>query len=42
MGDQLAPSERHKYVHEGKVVYEWDQTLSEVNIYVQVGGVFEG
>jgi hypothetical protein len=36
MGDQLAPSERHVFTHEGRVVYEWDQTLEEVNVYVSV------
>ena len=36
MSDKLAPSERHAYVHQGSTVYEWDQTLSDVNIYVQL------
>ena len=36
MGDQLAPTERHAFRHEGRVVYEWDQTLEEVNMYVEV------
>mmetsp|Transcript_8739 Transcript_8739/g.25177 ORF Transcript_8739/g.25177 Transcript_8739/m.25177 type:complete len:157 (+) Transcript_8739:209-679(+) len=36
MGDKLAPSDRHQFVHNGQVVYEWDQTLSEVNVYCQV------
>lgn len=36
MADRLAPSQRHQFVHQGQVVYEWDQTFSEVNIYVQV------
>ncbi|KAJ9505878.1 hypothetical protein QJQ45_017847 [Haematococcus lacustris] len=36
MADSLAPSSRHQYVHQGRVVYEWDQAFSEVNIYVQV------
>ena len=35
MGDQLAPTERHAFRHEGRVVYEWDQTLEEVNMYVE-------
>ncbi|KAG7672442.1 hypothetical protein KSW81_001406 [Nannochloris sp. 'desiccata'] len=36
--DRLAPSEsdRHTYVHNGQNVYQWDQTLSEVNIYIQL------
>ncbi|PNH11186.1 NudC domain-containing protein 2 [Tetrabaena socialis] len=36
MADRLAPSTRHQYKHNGQVVYEWDQTFSEVNIYVPV------
>ena len=36
MGDQLAPTSRHAFTHEGRVVYEWDQTLEEVNVYVAV------
>ncbi|GIL58106.1 hypothetical protein Vafri_12958 [Volvox africanus] len=36
MADRLAPSTRHQYKHNGQVVYEWDQTFSEVNIYVNV------
>lgn len=34
--DALAPSQRHKYTHNGRVIYEWDQTLTEVNIYITV------
>lgn len=30
------PGQRHVYSHAGKTVYEWDQSLSEVNIYVEV------
>ncbi|KAK9846275.1 hypothetical protein WJX81_000693 [Elliptochloris bilobata] len=36
MSDRLAPTERHAYVHQGRTIYEWDQTLSEVNVYVQL------
>ena len=36
MSDRLAPSERHAYVHQGRTIYEWDQTLSELNLYVQL------
>eukprot|EP00193_Tetraselmis_chui_P022184 CAMPEP_0177778854 /NCGR_PEP_ID=MMETSP0491_2-20121128/16205_1 /TAXON_ID=63592 /ORGANISM="Tetraselmis chuii, Strain PLY429" /LENGTH=157 /DNA_ID=CAMNT_0019298213 /DNA_START=107 /DNA_END=580 /DNA_ORIENTATION=+ len=36
MTDKCAPSSRHQYTHAGRVVYEWDQTLSEINIYVEV------
>lgn len=36
MTDKLAPSDRYKYIHEGRTIYEWDQTLSEVNIYIEV------
>ncbi len=36
MSDRLAPTERHAFLHQGRTIYEWDQTLSEVNIYVQL------
>mmetsp|Transcript_4570 Transcript_4570/g.11355 ORF Transcript_4570/g.11355 Transcript_4570/m.11355 type:complete len:185 (-) Transcript_4570:1349-1903(-) len=36
MADNCAPASRHQYTHAGRVVYEWDQTLSEVNIYCEV------
>ncbi len=36
MSDKLAPSERHAYVHQGRTIYEWDQTLSDLNVYVQL------
>ena len=36
MSDRLAPSERHAYVHQGRTIYEWDQTLSELNLYLQL------
>ena len=36
MTDKLAPSERHKFIHQGRVVYEWDQTFSEVDVYIEV------
>ncbi|KXZ50178.1 hypothetical protein GPECTOR_17g815 [Gonium pectorale] len=36
MAERLAPSSRHQFIHGGRVVYEWDQTYSEVNIYVPV------
>lgn len=34
--EALAPSQRHTYTHNGRVIYEWDQTLTEVNLYIQV------
>ena len=34
--EALAPSERHKFTHNGRLIYEWDQTLTEVNIYVPI------
>lgn len=34
--DSLAPSQRHCYKHDNRTIYEWDQTLSEVNIYIEV------
>jgi hypothetical protein len=36
MDSKLAPAGRHRYVHEGRTVYEWDQTFAEVNLYVAV------
>jgi hypothetical protein len=43
MTDQLAPSTRHSWTHDGRVVYEWDQTLEEVNVYISVpAGVSAG
>ena len=36
MTEKLAPSERHQYIQGDRVIYEWDQTLQELNIYVQV------
>ena len=34
--DRLAASARHQHVHNGAVVYEWDQSLTEVNVYARV------
>lgn len=36
MAERLAPGSRHQFVHGGRVIYEWDQTLAEVNMYVPV------
>lgn len=36
MTEALAPSERHSFVHRGQTIYHWDQTLGEVNIYVEL------
>jgi hypothetical protein len=33
--DQVAPTERHKFLHDGRVIYEWNQTLHELNLFVQ-------
>ena len=35
VSDQVAPTERHQFRHDGRVIYEWNQTLHELNIYVQ-------
>ncbi|PRW61363.1 domain-containing 2 [Chlorella sorokiniana] len=32
---QVGPS-RHSFVHDGRTIYEWDQSLSEVNLYIRV------
>mmetsp|Transcript_2895 Transcript_2895/g.4876 ORF Transcript_2895/g.4876 Transcript_2895/m.4876 type:complete len:160 (+) Transcript_2895:134-613(+) len=36
MTDKLQPTEqdRHTFSHNGQKVYQWDQTLEEVNVYV--------
>ncbi|CAN1282333.1 NudC domain-containing protein 2 [Linum perenne] len=34
MAEKLAPEKRHSFVHNGKTVFEWDQTLDEVNLYI--------
>ncbi len=34
--DMCAPSERHQFTHQGRLIYEWDQAFSEVNVYVEV------
>ncbi|XP_024398923.1 uncharacterized protein [Physcomitrium patens] len=32
--EKLAPTERHRFEHDGDLIYEWDQQLEEVNIYI--------
>ncbi|XP_010262850.1 PREDICTED: nudC domain-containing protein 2 isoform X1 [Nelumbo nucifera] len=34
MAEKLAPEKRHSFVQGGQKVFEWDQTLEEVNIYI--------
>uniref|UniRef100_A0A803LXC8 CS domain-containing protein n=1 Tax=Chenopodium quinoa TaxID=63459 RepID=A0A803LXC8_CHEQI len=34
MAEKLAPDKRHAFVHNGQKVFEWDQTLDEVNMYI--------
>eukprot|EP00026_Physarum_polycephalum_P017453 Phypoly_transcript_18681.p1 GENE.Phypoly_transcript_18681~~Phypoly_transcript_18681.p1 ORF type:complete len:156 (+),score=28.67 Phypoly_transcript_18681:53-520(+) len=34
MGDRIAAI-RKKFEHNGRTIYEWDQTLEEVNIYIK-------
>ncbi|KAK9155709.1 hypothetical protein Sjap_003189 [Stephania japonica] len=34
MAEKLAPEKRHSYCHGGQKVFEWDQTLEEVNMYI--------
>ena len=36
MTEKLAPAKRHQYVYQGRVIYEWNQTLEEVNLFVEV------
>ena len=33
MVDKLAPTSRHAVQHDGRVVYEWSQTIQDVDIY---------
>lgn len=32
----MSADERHIFAHQGKTVYEWDQSLTEVNLYLRV------
>jgi len=34
MSDKLAPTDRHRFEQDEELIYEWDQQLDEVNIYV--------
>ncbi|GFY82102.1 HSP20-like chaperones superfamily protein [Actinidia rufa] len=34
MAEKLAPEQRHSFFHGDQKVFEWDQTLEEVNIYI--------
>ncbi|KAG1362182.1 hypothetical protein COCNU_10G004010 [Cocos nucifera] len=36
MAEKLAPDKRHSFVHNGQKVFEWDQTLEEVNVYLDL------
>lgn len=36
MAERLAQRAAHRFVHNGRTIYEWDQSLGEVNIYVPV------
>ncbi|KAJ4774869.1 NudC domain-containing protein 2 [Rhynchospora pubera] len=36
MAEKLAPEKRHEFVHNGQKVFEWDQTLEEVNMYIDL------
>ncbi|CAD6212018.1 unnamed protein product [Miscanthus lutarioriparius] len=36
MAEKLAPEKRHTFVHNGQKVFEWDQTLEEVNMYIEL------
>ncbi|KAK3442009.1 hypothetical protein EUGRSUZ_B02255 [Eucalyptus grandis] len=36
MAEKLAPEKRHVFSHNGQTVFEWDQTLEEVNIYIKL------
>ncbi|KAH9701698.1 CS domain-containing protein [Citrus sinensis] len=36
MAEKLAPEKRHRFLHNGQTVFEWDQTLDEINIYINL------
>jgi hypothetical protein len=36
MAERLAQGQLHKFVAGGRTVYEWEQSLAEVNVYVPV------
>lgn len=36
MAEKLAPPKRHQYTHQGRVIYEWNQSLEEVNLFIEV------
>jgi len=31
----VAPTERHKFQHQGRTIYSWNQTLQELNLFVE-------
>ncbi len=31
----MAPTERHKFQHQGRTIYSWNQTLQELNLFVE-------
>ncbi|KAK8914414.1 hypothetical protein KSP39_PZI024117 [Platanthera zijinensis] len=36
MAEKLAPEKRHTFVHGEKKIFEWDQNLDELNIYIDL------
>ena len=36
MVDRVGPAEKHSYFHQGQLVYQWDQTLADITLYVRV------
>ncbi|KAJ0718877.1 putative CS domain, HSP20-like chaperone, NudC family [Helianthus annuus] len=36
MAEKLAPEKRHSFFHGSQKVFEWDQTLDEVNMYINL------
>ncbi|KAH6756757.1 HSP20-like chaperones superfamily protein [Perilla frutescens var. hirtella] len=36
MAEKLAPEKSHSYIHNGQKVFDWDQTLEEVNMYIDL------
>ncbi|XP_040992705.1 uncharacterized protein LOC121239514 [Juglans microcarpa x Juglans regia] len=36
MAEKLVPEKRHSFVHNDQKVFEWDQTLDEVNLFINL------
>ncbi|XP_042011775.1 nudC domain-containing protein 2-like [Salvia splendens] len=36
MAEKLVPEKSHSYIHNGQKVFDWDQTLEEMNMYIEL------